>query len=70
MSRLDWQVERHRWPNADYSSFVSAGALRWHIQHVAADHETARRPKILLVHGARRIDPLMARQSVAAGRRG
>ena len=51
MSRLDWQVERHRWPNADYSSFVSAGALRWHIQHVAPDHETARRPKILLVHG-------------------
>ena len=49
MSRLDWQAERERWPNADYSAFVSAGALRWHIQR--AGHESAARPKILLVHG-------------------
>lgn len=42
---LDWSVERARWPNAEFSRFVQAGGLTWHLQDIGDG------PVLLLVHG-------------------
>jgi magnesium chelatase accessory protein len=42
---MNWEQERHAWPNGSTSRFVDAGGLRWHVQ-VAGDG-----PVVLLVHG-------------------
>ncbi len=50
------------WPNADCSTFVTAGALRWHVQRAGTG------PTIVLLHGTagathtwRAVFPLLAR---------
>ncbi len=59
--RLDWQRDGRDWPNRDYSRFVTAGGLTWHVQS-AGDG-----PALLLIHGTgssthswRRLFPLLA----------
>jgi len=61
--RLDWQRDGHDWPNREYSRFVNAGGLRWHVQ--VAGHG----PALLLLHGTgaashswRDVLPLLATQ--------
>ena len=43
---MDWETEKHRWPNAELSRFVETRAQRWHVQTGGAG------PAILLLHGA------------------
>lgn len=40
-----WRIEGRGWPNRDFSRFVTASGLNWHVQ-VAGDG-----PEILLLHG-------------------
>jgi magnesium chelatase accessory protein len=40
-----WERERHRWPNHEFSRFVAAGGIRWHVQ------QSGTGPPLLLVHG-------------------
>ena len=40
-----WERDGHRWPNREYSRFVEAGGLRWHIQEAGSG------PPLLLIHG-------------------
>lgn len=40
-----WERDGHSWPNRDYSRFVEAGGLRWHIQEAGSG------PPLLLIHG-------------------
>src|SRR5690349_11348465 len=44
--RLAWADWQHRWPNASYSRFVNAAAMRWHVQVAGTG------PVALLLHGA------------------
>lgn len=41
----DWQTEGRDWPHREYSRFVEAGGLRWHVQRAGAG------PVCLLIHG-------------------
>ena len=41
----DWNEEGRDWPNRDFSRFVAAAGLRWHVQQ-AGDG-----PDVLLIHG-------------------
>jgi len=56
-----WDRERHTWPNQQWSRFVQAGGLRWHLQQHGSG------PGLLLVHGTgssthswRDVMPLLA----------
>ena len=40
-----WEVEKWTWPHRDWSRFVEAGGLRWHVQQAGSG------PPILLIHG-------------------
>ena len=40
-----WERERHHWPNHEFSRFVAAGGIRWHVQ------QSGTGPPLLLVHG-------------------
>lgn len=40
-----WEVERSTWPHHDWSRFVEAGGVRWHVQQAGSG------PPILLIHG-------------------
>ena len=40
-----WEREGRNWPNRNFSRFVTAGGLRWHVQ-IAGDG-----PELLLLHG-------------------
>jgi len=42
---LDWQTDGADWPNRDYSGFVEAGGLTWHVQRMGSG------PVALLIHG-------------------
>lgn len=61
MTAPNWRVEGREWPNAETSRFVSAGALRWHVQVMGKG------PVLLLLHGTgaathswRDLAPLLA----------
>jgi len=43
--RPEWSVEGGDWPNREYSRFVPAGDISWHVQ------EMGEGPKLLLLHG-------------------
>ncbi len=43
--RLNWERDGRDWPNRDYSRFVGAGGLRWHVQVAGSG------PVVLLIHG-------------------
>jgi magnesium chelatase accessory protein len=43
--RPDWAVDGKDWPNREYSRFVRAGGIRWHVQ-IAGEG-----PVLLLLHG-------------------
>ncbi|MBT8446739.1 MAG: alpha/beta fold hydrolase [Gammaproteobacteria bacterium] len=45
LQRLDFDRDGADWPHREYSRFVSAGGLRWHVQQMGAG------PALLLVHG-------------------
>ncbi|MFO6447745.1 alpha/beta fold hydrolase BchO [Erythrobacter sp. NE805] len=62
MSRLDWNREGQIWPHREASSFIAAGAKRWHVQRMGEG------PPLLLLHGTgasvhswRGVMPLLAR---------
>lgn len=44
-SRPDWATDGRDWPNRDYSRFVEAGGVRWHVQVMGTG------PVLLLLHG-------------------
>ncbi|MEM7675364.1 MAG: alpha/beta fold hydrolase BchO [Myxococcota bacterium] len=57
-----WYRDGHDWPLREYSRFVSAGAIRWHVQRLGTG------PVLLAVHGMgaathswRDLGPLLAR---------
>jgi magnesium chelatase accessory protein len=43
--RLVWERDGRNWPNHEFSRFVTAGGLRWHVQVIGAG------PALLLLHG-------------------
>jgi magnesium chelatase accessory protein len=43
--RPDWNLEGRGWPNAEFSRFLKAGELTWHVQVAGAG------PVLLLLHG-------------------
>lgn len=43
--RPDWSVDGRDWPNREFSRFVRAGAIRWHVQIAGSG------PVLLLLHG-------------------
>jgi magnesium chelatase accessory protein len=56
-----WEVDGRDWPNREYSRFVNAGGVRWHVQMAGAG------PVLLLIHGTgaathswRAVLPLLA----------
>lgn len=60
--RLIWGMDGRDWPHRDYSRFIEAGGLRWHVQRMGEG------PILLLVHGTgaathswRDLAPLLAR---------
>jgi putative magnesium chelatase accessory protein len=59
--KLCWNREGYDWPNRDFSSFVHAAGLRWHVQQMGHG------PVLLLIHGTgaathswRKLAPLLA----------
>ncbi|TCT20258.1 magnesium chelatase accessory protein [Thiobaca trueperi] len=64
MNRMDhpkWETDGRDWPNCEFSDFVSAGGLRWHVQRMGQG------PVLLLLHGTgaathswRDLAPLLA----------
>lgn len=45
MRALNWETDRGDWPNTEFSSFVRAGGIRWHVQQMGQG------PPALLLHG-------------------
>ena len=45
MSDLVWSRDGGDWPNRDFSTFVEAAGIRWHVQKMGAG------PLLLLIHG-------------------
>lgn len=45
LARLNWQRDSAAWPNRQYSRFIHAGGIRWHVQRGGDG------PPLLLVHG-------------------
>ena len=43
---MDWELLRHEWPHAEFSRFVQAAGVRWHVQQVGTQG-----PRVLLLHG-------------------
>jgi magnesium chelatase accessory protein len=43
--RLNWDRDGRDWPHRDFSRFVTAGGLRWHVQVMGQG------PVVLLIHG-------------------
>ena len=61
MDHPKWEIDGRDWPNREFSSFVSAGGLRWHVQRMGQG------PVLLLLHGTgaathswRDLAPLLA----------
>jgi magnesium chelatase accessory protein len=59
---LDWERDGRDWPNREFSRFVEAGGLRWHVQVMGEG------PVVLLLHGTgaathswRDLAPMLAR---------
>ncbi|EIC22919.1 alpha/beta fold hydrolase BchO [Thiorhodovibrio frisius] len=59
----DWERDAQAWPNRQYSRFLEAGGLRWHVQ-IAGEG-----PVLLLIHGTAAANhswgallPLLAKQ--------
>ena len=58
---LNWDIHGHDWPNRDFSQFIEAGGVHWHVQIMGQG------PVILLLHGTgaashswRDLAPLLA----------
>ena len=45
MSGLVWSKDGADWPNRDFSTFVEAAGIRWHVQRMGEG------PSLLLIHG-------------------
>jgi magnesium chelatase accessory protein len=43
---MDWSAHRAHWPHSDWSRFVDAGGIHWHVQQVGRHG-----PRLLLLHG-------------------
>ena len=63
VGRDAWDRERHTWPHQEWSRFVHAAGLRWHVQQQGSG------PAMFLIHGTgasthswRKIMPLLAEQ--------
>jgi magnesium chelatase accessory protein len=61
--QLNWEHDRLTWPHREWSQFVQAGGLRWHVQR------TGQGPVMLFVHGTgasthswRELLPLVAQR--------
>jgi magnesium chelatase accessory protein len=59
--RAVWERQKESWPHHEWSRFVDAGGIRWHVQ------QTGSGPVLLLIHGTgasthswRKLMPLMA----------
>ena len=51
-ARLQWDSDGAHWPHRQYSRFVAAAGLTWHVQQFEALHATAANsPTALLIHG-------------------
>lgn len=46
--RLNWERDGTHWPHREYSRFVQAAGLRWHVQLMGVDADL---PTLLLLHG-------------------
>lgn len=60
--RLRWETDGADWPNREFSEFLHAGGLRWHVQRMGSG------PALLLAHGTgaathswRGLAPLLAK---------
>ena len=69
---MHWETDGVNWPNRQFSRFVSAGGLRWHVQDFPslADEHKKSAPVILLLHGTgssshswRDVAPLLAQHA-------
>ncbi len=47
--RLHWETDGRHWPHRQFSRFVQAGGLRWHVQQFEAADTAA--PTAVLIHG-------------------
>lgn len=74
--RLDWHRDKADWPLAEYSRFIEAGGLRWHVQRLGPLDASSKKaadkapPVMLLIHGTgasthswRDLAPLLARHA-------
>lgn len=43
---MDWERQRHDWPNAEFSRFIETAGMRWHVQQAGMQG-----PRVLLLHG-------------------
>ena len=62
MSDLVWSRDGSDWPDRDFSTFIEAAGIRWHVQRMGAG------PLLLLIHGTgaathswRGLTPILAR---------
>ncbi len=62
-SSLQWERDGRDWPNSQFSRFIDAGGMRWHVQCMG------RGPAILLLHGTgasshswRELAPILAKR--------
>ena len=69
---MHWETDGVNWPNRQFSRFISAGGLRWHVQDFPslADEHKKSAPVILLLHGTgssshswRDVAPLLAQHA-------
>lgn len=66
--RLDWVRDGADWPHREFSRFVTAGGLQWHVQDFPCVNGDPAAPVLVLLHGTgsashswRALAPLLAR---------
>jgi len=72
--RLNWDADGRSWPNREFSRFVRAGGLRWHVQVFDPGYfglGSSGRPVALLLHGTgatthswRAVAPLLSQRFI------
>jgi magnesium chelatase accessory protein len=51
MDRMLWERDGGDWPHREFSRFVTAAGMQWHIQRFPALHAPDQAPWLLLLHG-------------------